>query len=352
MTLHVKCCLTALATAFALLLAAPADAFEGCAAKPSSSLVVNVKDKGAKGDGHTNDTARIQNAINEVAGTGGTVFVPDGVYMVRATGKGRLRLRSKMTLKLSDHAVLKVIPNRARSYSVLRIGKVKDVNVIGGTLLGDRAKHEGKAGEWGMGIRIGPEVKRVAIVGVTAKEMWGDGFYVEGATDVALCSVVATHNRRQGLSIIEAKRLLVTNSVFQQTRGTRPSAGIDIEPDRPEQRVVNVLIERSKFINNAGGGIMIAAKRGYAANIEIVRNVFEERRPILIENAPHVRSTAICNNRHIGQLAPPQERLNAIAETIEVVSLQTDCRSGRDIRFEINRGNTKKKKKKKPKTAN
>ena len=220
MTLHVKRCLTVLATVFALLLAAPADAFEGCAAKPSSSLVVNVKDKGAKGDGHTNDTARIQNAINEVAGTGGTVFVPDGVYMVRATGKGRLRLRSKMTLKLSDHAVLKVIPNRARSYSVLRIGKVKDVNVIGGTLLGDRAKHEGKAGEWGMGIRIGPEVKRVAIVGVTAKEMWGDGFYVEGATDVALCSVVATHNRRQGLSIIEAKRLLVTNSVFQQTRGT------------------------------------------------------------------------------------------------------------------------------------
>ncbi|GAH35185.1 unnamed protein product, partial [marine sediment metagenome] len=35
-----------------------------------------------------------------------------------------------------------------------------------------------------------------------------------------------------------------------------------------------------------------------------------------------------------------------------VVSLQTDCRSGRDLRFEKNRGNTKKKKKKKPKTTN
>jgi hypothetical protein len=346
MTLRATFSLTALATAFALLLAAPADAFDGCATSPSSSLVVNVKDKGAKGDGRANDTARIQNAINEVAGTGGTVYVPDGVYMVRATGKGRLRLRSKMTLKLSDRAILKAIPNRARSYSVLRIGKVKDVNVIGGTLLGDRAKHEGKAGEWGMGIRIGPEVRRVAIVGVTAKEMWGDGFYVEGATDVALCSVVATHNRRQGLSIVEAKRLLVTNSVFQQTRGTRPSAGIDIEPDRPEQKVINILIERSKFINNAGGGIMIAAKRGHAADIEIVRNVFEEVRPILIENAPHVRSTAICDNRHIGQRAPPQEGLNAYADAVEVVSLQTDCRSGRDLRFEKNRGNTKKKKKK------
>jgi hypothetical protein len=351
MTLRATLSLTALATAFTLLLAAPADAFDGCNAAPTSSLVVDVRKKGAKGDGKANDTKKIQEAINEVAGTGGTVYVPNGTYMVRATGKGRLRLRSKMTLKFADGAVLKVIPNRARSYSVLKIGKATDVNVIGGTLLGDRAAHEGKAGEWGMGIRIGPEVKRVTIAGVTAKEMWGDGFYVEGATDVALCSVVATHNRRQGLSIVEANRLLVTNSVFQQTRGTRPSAGIDIEPDRPEQKVINILIERSKFINNAGGGIMIAAKRGHAADIEIVRNVFEEVRPILIENAPHVRSTAICDNRHIGQRAPPQEGLNAYADAVEVVSLQTDCRSGRDLRFEKNRGNTKKKKKKK-KAAN
>ena len=152
-----------------------------------------------------------------------------------------------------------------------------------------------------MGIRIGPGAKRVTIAGITAKDMWGDGFYVDGAKDVAFCSVAALHNRRQGLSIIEASRLLVTNSVFRDTRGTRPSAGIDIEPDEAEQKVANVRIEHSKFINNAGGGIMIAGKRGTVANVEIVRNVFEEGRPILIENAPAVRSTSICDNRHIGK---------------------------------------------------
>jgi hypothetical protein len=355
MTLRPNFFLTLITATCALYFASTANAaFKGCTAVPTSPLVVNVKDRGAKGDGIANDTARIQKAIDEVAGTGGTVFVPNGVYMVRADGGRRLLLKSRMTLKLADRAVLKVIPNGAKAYSVLMITKVTDVAVIGGTLFGDRAKHKNKAGEWGMGIRIGPEAQRVTIAGVTAKDMWGDGFYVEGATDVAFCSVVATHNRRQGLSIIEAQSLLVTNSVFQQTRGTRPSAGIDIEPDRPEQKVVNVLIERSKFINNAGGGIMIAGKRGHVSNVKIFDNVFEEGRPILIENAPHVRSTAICNNRHIGQLAPPQEGLNAFAETVEVVSLQTDCRSGRDLRFEKNRGNTKKKKKKKkkkPKTA-
>lgn len=36
----------------------------GCAAPPTSSLVVNVKDNGAKGDGATDDTAAIQAAMN------------------------------------------------------------------------------------------------------------------------------------------------------------------------------------------------------------------------------------------------------------------------------------------------
>jgi polygalacturonase len=36
----------------------------GCAAPPTSSLVVNVKDNGPKGDGATDDTAAIQAAMN------------------------------------------------------------------------------------------------------------------------------------------------------------------------------------------------------------------------------------------------------------------------------------------------
>jgi polygalacturonase len=85
----------------AMALAAPASAREGCAEAPTSTLVVNVKDKGAKGDGKTNDTAAIQAAIDEAGGTGGTVFVPNGTYMVDAVGKDRLALKSDMTLKMS-----------------------------------------------------------------------------------------------------------------------------------------------------------------------------------------------------------------------------------------------------------
>jgi len=83
--------LSSLVSALSLLFVAvpSSHAFDGCNTAPTSSLVVNVKDKGAKGDGISNDTAEIQKEINEVTGTGGTVFVPDGVYMVRTTGKSR-----------------------------------------------------------------------------------------------------------------------------------------------------------------------------------------------------------------------------------------------------------------------
>jgi polygalacturonase len=116
-------------------LAGPASGarFDGCNVKPASSLVVNVKDRGAKGDGKSDDTKSIQQAIDEVAGSGGTVYVPDGNYIVQAHGKKRLVL-SKMTLKLADRPILKVIPTAAKYYSVLRIPRAKDVTVIGGTL--------------------------------------------------------------------------------------------------------------------------------------------------------------------------------------------------------------------------
>ena len=59
--------------------AARAEDAHACVVTPKSSLVVNVRDKGARGDGRTDDAGAIQAAIDEVGGTGGTVLVPRGV---------------------------------------------------------------------------------------------------------------------------------------------------------------------------------------------------------------------------------------------------------------------------------
>ena len=177
-----------LSSALALCLAAAAhaegDTAKGCAAPPSSPLVVNVRDKGAKGDGKSDDTEVIQDAIDEVAGTGGTVLVPDGTYRVEAASSDHLKLKSNMTLKLAPNAVLKAFPSKSPNYSLLDIAEATNITVSGGTLEGERVEHKGKSGEGGMGIRILRGAKGITISGVTAKAMWGDGFYVKSASDV------------------------------------------------------------------------------------------------------------------------------------------------------------------------
>jgi len=183
-------------------------------------------------------------------------------------------------------AVVKAIPNDSEHYSVLRIANVSNVAVIGGTLEGDRNQHSGKDGEWGMGIWIGEGAEHVTISGVAALKMWGDGFYIKGANDVRLCSVVAENNRRQGLSIIQVNGLEIRNSTFKNTHGTRPSAGIDIEPDNDEQHVANVRIHDSKFLDNAGAGIAVVAKKSLVSNIEITRNqFFGNLHPLIVKGA-------------------------------------------------------------------
>jgi hypothetical protein len=301
------------AAIFAWPAPAHSDAPTTCAPPPASTVTVDVKDRRAKGDGQTDDTASIQTAIDEVKGTKGTVLVPQGVYMIDAVKK-RLKLRDDMTLKLAEGAVLKAIPNDAEKYSILTIDRASNVWVIGGSLEGDRDQHMGKAGQWGHGIRIGKGAKNVTVSNVTSKKMWGDGFYVQDAEDVRFCDVMADGNRRQGLSVIQVDGLLVLNSVFKNTHGTRPSAGIDFEPDRVEQKITNVRIVGSKFIDNAGP-ILVAGKKAR----------YQDR-----DDAQHLpqqsRRGRICSLPRRGDLRQPRDKHRHRAHC----RLQCLCRAGRN----------------------
>lgn len=293
----------------------------GCAEPPTSSLVVNVKDRGAKGNGKADDTKAIKNAVDLVAGTGGTLYVPDGVYMVDAVTAGPIKLKSEMTLKLAPGATLKAFPNKARNYSIIDIVEASDVTVTGGTLEGERQRHQGKGGEGGMGLRILRDSKRITISGVTAKEMWGDGFYVKGARDVKFCAVAAIHNRRQGLSIVDANGVLVTHSSFRDTRGHAPAAGIDLEPDRPDQTIKNVHILNSEFIGNEGGGIKLHGKKGIISRLEIRGNVFRNNKPIELTGDYAALASNICNNRYVAEESAGgrSEGLYAYGEPVKMI---------------------------------
>lgn len=310
------CALLAIA-AYLTPLEAPAgtDTAKRCPEPALSSAAINVKSKGAKGDGRVDDTAAIQAAI-DAAAKGGTVLVPDGTYMVSTLPRETVRLKSNMILKFAPRAVLKAIPSNEKRVALLRISNASNVTIVGGTLQGQRNKLKEARG-LGMGIRIDNGASQISVLNLAANDMWGDGFYIEDASDVTLCGVTADNNRRQGLSIIEGDNILVKNSLFQNTNGERPGAGIDLEPDERAQAISNIRIQSSRFLDNAGPGILINGKKGPVSNVEITRNVFRTRQPILIKDATAPLSSAVCGNRYIQYVAEPGG-LYAFADPVEL----------------------------------
>ena len=245
--------------------------------------VVNVKTHGARGDGAADDTDAFNEALR--AAQGGRLKVPAGHYMINAIKS--IRPLSNTVIELNDEAVLEVIPNAETRYKLIRLHDCDDVKIRGGTLKGDRQKHQCTDGEWGMGIHVGSGCTRITLQNVQSREMWGDGFYVGGKVvprEVTIRDCIADFNRRQGLSVVAGVQITILGNRFSNTRGTRPENGIDIEPDRGRPGVSDVWIEGNRFVNNGQAGIEIAGKWATVSNVTILKNHFHGQRPLKVKH--------------------------------------------------------------------
>ena len=107
--------------------------------------------------------------------------------------------------------------------------------------------------------------RRIRVEGVRLESSGGDGIYLGcGALpyceDVVIRNVVCHDNHRQGISVIGAVNLLIENCILSGTEGTSPQAGIDLEPDSPESKLVNCVLRNCVIENNAGPGILVYPK--------------------------------------------------------------------------------------------
>ena len=250
----------ALAFSVAALPAAAANWWSATPGVSIGSTTIDVRNAGALGDGAHDDTSAFQAAINSLPATGGTITVPAGTYMIDAVRS--INLRSYVRLQLASGATLAALPNSAQRYSIIKASRVSNVEISGGSIVGDRARHIGTSGEWGMGINILAS-SNVNVHDLTVSDCWGDGLYIGAigsagnatpSTDVTVSNVVSNNNRRQGLSFGPVNRAFVYKSTFSNTNGTKPEHGIDIEPQvqGPSQ---NIRIESSIMSGNRGNGL-------------------------------------------------------------------------------------------------
>lgn len=117
------------------------------------------------------------------------------------------------------------------------------------------------------GISLG-SASNVTVAGLTIKDTGGDGIYVGGSSDsanmglpainITIKDVTIDNAYRNGISVVDAKNVTIDNAVILNTSGTKPQAGIDLEPDLPSQVLENITIKNSIINANASQGILVS----------------------------------------------------------------------------------------------
>jgi polygalacturonase len=121
-------------------------------------------------------------------------------------------------------------------------------------------------------------VTNAEVLGLTLRDSGGDGIYVAGnhsqpfSKNIHLKDVVCENHYRQGISIISVEGLLAESSAFNNTWGTPPAAGVDIEPDAATDRVRDIVFRNCAFEHNYGDGIEIflANLKASSADVSIL----------------------------------------------------------------------------------
>lgn len=124
----------------------------------------------------------------------------------------------------------------------------------------DYMKEPYEKSEWRHALSI-LSCSNVVVQGLTIASSGGDGIYLGATgkgprknTDVLIRDVLCHDNHRQGISVITAENLLIENTVMRETHGTPPAAGIDFEPNHPEEVLKNCVMRNCLTVNNQGCG--------------------------------------------------------------------------------------------------
>jgi len=192
-------------------------------------------------------------------GPGDTLVIParTGGYV---TGPLHIR-RSGVVVRLERGVVIRAAKGGfgGRWDCLLTMSGVEDVTLLGRGARLVMRKGEYTEGEWRHAVKLAG-VSRVHIEGLSIDSSGGDGLYIGShaekgglhySEDVSVKACHLRGHRRQGISVISVRRLLLDSLVVEGTSGTAPESGIDFEPNEPNEYLEDIVVRRSVFRGHA-----------------------------------------------------------------------------------------------------
>ena len=191
----------------------------------------------------------------------GTLVISEGSYLLRVEKEGEACLKIGDNMELVIDGALQLAPNDFKSCDMIRVVG-SNVKIHGkGSITGDKLAHLGSEGEWGIGIRLNGS-NNVTVSGLTIADCWGDCIYIGGdSKDIEILDCLLRGSRRQGISIVKADSVTISNCRIADISGTNPQYAIDIEPNK-RCTVDNVLIDNVTVTGCEGGFRAIIGKKG------------------------------------------------------------------------------------------
>ncbi|WP_160137565.1 right-handed parallel beta-helix repeat-containing protein [Chryseobacterium sp. c4a] len=236
--------------------------------------IVDVKYYGVFPNLDADDTTIRINRV--IKGSCPQIFIGDGEYKIAGDDRetkvtdflrdaGGIEMLDNKRLIMSDNCYLIQRPTNKEQYNVIRVYNKKNVFITGGNILGDRYTHTGTEGEWGYGIAVSGG-SDITLKNIKIKDCWGDGLNIQHYYDknnilhllngLTADKIISSNNRRQGMSIEGGENLYFTNCAFNNSNGTSPECGVDIEPWDTGSIVRNVVFDNCEFLNNNHAGLL------------------------------------------------------------------------------------------------
>lgn len=227
--------------------------------------------KGYSKKGNIDYTSYIQKALDNEK----KILMPNFPILINTKG---LSVHSNTSIIFQSKSNIIMEPNDQTNYGIINIINKSNISLYNVKVTGDRYKHFGNKGEWGMGINIIGS-KNINIINPKVIQCWGDGIYIgtKGILpeNITISGGIVDDNRRNGISVISGKDITIKNIVLSNTNGTLPMSGIDLEPNNPNESLANVNLDNIYSYNNERFGFEINLTQllnGKDKNIQIKIN--------------------------------------------------------------------------------